>query len=134
MPPAGRSFRATPRWPVPGERFEEGWTSLSAARPLLDHLAGRGVEPDVTDAAVTETLRRVHASADAEVLALLAADDTRDAPPAVVLRRVIGEEVIEPPGLAVTAGEPVAPRVAEVLAHVVPAGDLRRRGAARASR
>jgi hypothetical protein len=121
MPPAVRSFRATPRWPVPGERFEEGWTSLSATRPLLDHLAGRGVEPDVIDAAVTETLRRVHAAADAEVLALLATDDARDAPPAVVLRRVIGEEVIEPPGLAVAAGEPIAPRVAEVLAHVVPA-------------
>ena len=121
MPPAVRSFRATPHWPVPGERFEEGWTSLSATRPLLDHLAGRWVEPDVIDAAVTETLRRVHAAADAEVLALLATDDARAAPPAVVLRRVIGEEVIEPPGLAVAAGEPIAPRVAVVLAHVVPA-------------
>src|SRR5262245_3170488 len=121
MPPAVRSFRATPRWPVPGERFEEGWTSLSAARPLLDHLAGGGVERDSIDAAATETLRRVHAAADAEVLALLSADDARDAPPAVVLRRVIGEEVIDPPGLEVTAAEPLAPRVAEALAHVVPA-------------
>src|SRR5262245_57372969 len=121
MPPAVRSFRATPRWPVPGERFEEGWTSLSAARPLLDHLASGGTEHDAIDAAVTETLRRLHAAADTEVLALLAADDACDARPVVVLRRVVGEEVIDPPGLAVTAREPVAPRVAEAVAHVVPA-------------
>jgi TIR domain-containing protein len=123
MPTAVRSFRATPRWPATGERFEDGWTALSAARPLLDHLTRDASDAAAIDAAVTETLRRVHAAADAEVLALLAAEATQDiAPPAVVLRRVIADdEVIDPPALAVTAGEAVVPRVADALTHVAPA-------------
>jgi hypothetical protein len=121
MPPAVRSLSATPRWPATGERFEAGWSSLPAARPLLDHLASGGADPTVIEAALTETLRRVHAAVDADVLALLVVEETRDAPPAAVLRRVIRreQEVSDPPALAVAVGTPVVPRLADGLAHLV---------------
>jgi TIR domain len=122
--------RASPRWPAAGERFDSGWTSLVAARRLLERLCsgttsdGAGVEEDLLLA-----LADVRETARVETVALLTEDgaehESATRSRVMLLRQVTGDL---PKGvraglstLALPDDEAVVPALVAVLGDLVSA-------------